>query len=484
LKLDFPIRSCTIDLTERCNLRCKYCFTYGVGKRDLTFEQGKKTIDWLFRDEVSQADDISIDWWGGEPFLKFDLMRRLSDYVLEKAHKTRKRVMMGGTSNVTLWTPKVIDWMNNHNIYFLMSIDGVGAAQDTFRPMAGKKKSSWNVIKRRLPYIVSKIPFIKSRSSPAPATIHLFADSVKELYNTYKLKDQTFSPVFEMEWTDDKLKIAKEQLFALADFMIELAKKSERLAVKHFDDGAAKLETGSIKPEWPCGAGRFYVGIGVDGYIYPCHRFNKYDRPVSEKYCIGSIDEGITRPDLREPFLKFLDLAPPEKCKNCKWYGRTCNIGCYAINFDLTGSIFTPGENHCRWMEVQGEAIEYFYKKIKENNLPLPKPAFPQPQIGGMRMAGSCICNNMCYLEGTEREVKTVDWSTGFACQCYNTNYAGGLADQARQLTQEEMLKISPRPASQYELLQKLVNRLDEMQETNKQLLDVITKLASSLAEK
>ena len=129
-KLETPISRITLDATEKCNLRCGYCFTFGVGKRDLPLEQGIKTIDWLFKDEVSQNDQIDINWWGGEPFFRFDTIKRLTDYACEKAHKEGKALTLGGTTNATLMKKVVVDWMNERRAYFLMSIDGPKDIQD------------------------------------------------------------------------------------------------------------------------------------------------------------------------------------------------------------------------------------------------------------------------------------------------------------------------------------------------------------------
>jgi len=443
-KLEFPINRCTIDLTERCNLRCKYCFTYGVGRRDLDFNMGKKIIDWLFMDEVCQSNEVGVDWWGGEPFLKFDLMKRLTEYVVNKAAKDKKRIMIGGTSNATLWTKEVVDWMNQTRAYFMMSIDGVKEVQDMFRKTAGGG-SSWDLIAKNLPYIKQQIPFIRSRMAPTPRTIGKLVESVKYLYEEYGIEHNMFSPVYEMDWTDESLAEAERQMKLLADFMIEKKLEGKQIFIKHLDDGAQALEMNKNAREYPCGAGRFYVGISVDGYIYPCHRFNKYDgKPHSSKYCIGSIYEGITRPDLREPLIKFLDIEQP-KCEKCEWFKSLCHVSCYAINYDLTGNVLTPPELHCKWMNAQARAIVYYYEQLKKYRIPI-----EIPQTGGGKMQ-SCVCYNMCYSEGTQWQIITADRTTGMKCHCYNTSYTGGLSDQARPLTDDEILKYdksSDKPSS------------------------------------
>lgn len=481
-KLDFPINRCTIDITEKCNLACTYCFTYGVGKRDLTWEQGKKTIDWLFKDEVSQSDMIDINWWGGEPLLKFDLVRRLTDYALEKSNKEGKKLHIGGTTNTTLMTKEVVDWMKQYNVFFLMSIDGPKDIQDDNRP--AKKGSSWDKLSSNLPYVMKQLPFLGSRMSPTPKYIDRMAETYKYLFENFNIRSQMFSPVYELEWTKEDLNIAEEQLKQISDMIIEERLKGNQFNVKHLDDGAKQLEIGKNQAEYPCGAGRFYVGISVDGVIYPCHRFNKYDGSSwNEKEYIGTIDDGILRPDFRSKFLNYITYKKPKKCEDCDLYGNLCDTCCYAVSYDIDGNIFSPPDVYCNWTRVQANAIKYYHKQLKKNNLTIPGMERKQSMS-----SNSCICNNMCYMEGTQQEIINVD-ETGEGCICNNTNYTGGLDSQARKLTDYEQdtllrkqsksnLQVSSQGA---DLLEKLFTQLQRTEESNLKMVEAIDRLTELL---
>ena len=76
----------TLELTEKCNMRCKYCiYQEGqggyreFGNHDMTFEVAKLAIDDLI--EHSQDEKvIFVSFYGGEPLLKFDLLKQCIDY--------------------------------------------------------------------------------------------------------------------------------------------------------------------------------------------------------------------------------------------------------------------------------------------------------------------------------------------------------------------------------------------------------------------
>ena len=64
-------RNLTIEITARCNLRCRYCYFFNnpaIEYRDLPAD------DWLrFFDELGQLGVMNLTLAGGEPFIREDL---------------------------------------------------------------------------------------------------------------------------------------------------------------------------------------------------------------------------------------------------------------------------------------------------------------------------------------------------------------------------------------------------------------------------
>jgi uncharacterized protein len=70
-----------LELTERCNLRCRYCvynpsFPYkrNHGSLDMTSETAFRAID-LLADSSKNKEDVAVTFYGGEPLLQFPLIR-------------------------------------------------------------------------------------------------------------------------------------------------------------------------------------------------------------------------------------------------------------------------------------------------------------------------------------------------------------------------------------------------------------------------
>jgi uncharacterized protein len=77
----------TLQVTQQCNLRCGYCAYSGIydnnrthSNKRMSFETARKAID-FFLDRNGELSDIVIGFYGGEPLLELDLIKRCIDFV-------------------------------------------------------------------------------------------------------------------------------------------------------------------------------------------------------------------------------------------------------------------------------------------------------------------------------------------------------------------------------------------------------------------
>ena len=88
------------EVTEKCNLSCTYC-TYSKNfnwfdkrkNKNLSFSTTKIFLDYFFQNHelnsVSVFNDVDIGFYGGEPLLNFDLIKKIVEYA--KKIKTKKK---------------------------------------------------------------------------------------------------------------------------------------------------------------------------------------------------------------------------------------------------------------------------------------------------------------------------------------------------------------------------------------------------------
>lgn len=402
----YLITRASLNLTRACNLACSYpCFTYGCTKGSMPFETARKIVDFLANQAAESGEkSIEISFWGGEPLIEWNLLKQIVLYTKAAIHPAIS-VSFGGTVNGTLLTTEKLDFLNEHNILFMVSIDGTQETHDFYRK-SPQGFGSHKIIMRNMEKVLEKWPNYRVRMGPTADNIHRFYEDVKYLFD-FGFNYIMFSPVYEGNWTEERWNIWEDQCYKVIDYMAELRKQGRMVEIEHF-----KSYISIDDSHWPCGASRNYVGFDIDGAIYPCHRFNKFNdnRPWQEKeVCIGHIDYGITRPEFRQKFIEF----HPTNCGNCAYFNNTpCHGGCYAINYDFTGDINTAPDVLCRYVKLQKKVSEYYKEKIG---------------INPINNGKNCICYNMCYAEGTDIEIVHSDKSSDITCVCYNSDYSGSM---------------------------------------------------------
>lgn len=118
------------EVTENCNLRCKYCVFNGnyINQRELAphnmnFETAKKGLDYLYSLVKDRREkQFTLGFYGGEPMLNFRLVRRIVSYA--RSCFTGWNLRFNMTSNLTLLNEAVLDFLVENDFTLLVSLDG------------------------------------------------------------------------------------------------------------------------------------------------------------------------------------------------------------------------------------------------------------------------------------------------------------------------------------------------------------------------
>jgi sulfatase maturation enzyme AslB (radical SAM superfamily) len=140
---------CSIDVTNRCNLRCKHCYFYSYDQ-----ERGPELTvdDWIARIEGMQKGRrafFSCTWVGGEALLRPELVDRGRKFF------RANRVVTNGTLPLPDWK----------NVEFHVSIDGTEELHDSLRGKGCYAKIKKNLASESCPDINVAIACCLSRSN-------------------------------------------------------------------------------------------------------------------------------------------------------------------------------------------------------------------------------------------------------------------------------------------------------------------------------
>lgn len=347
------VQSIDLDITQKCNLRCSYCFKEKKNK-DASVQVCKDAITWLIY-ASGNIKEVNVTMIGGEPLLRFDTMKQIVPFGIRRALQHGKKLRFGMTTNCTLFTKEIQNFCRRWNIGLHTSIDGLPAVQDAHRVFAGGRGSSQQV-EQAIPLILQVHPIATARSTILP-------DTVEQMYNSYKYflhlgyERVALVPGNSPDWNSRKIAEFERQFALIGDDCIEKCRNGEYVNIKFIHDWLEEMGRrdrivkagGSIavrKAEGACGAGRGMMLIDVDGGIWPCHRWNS---AKNVSWQLGYLYSGEFRENCRA---KFFDMQRKNKferrlqCADCL-ARPICRGGCPGENLDWTGDIFDCHPSYC-----------------------------------------------------------------------------------------------------------------------------------------
>ena len=346
------IKALCLHVSHDCNLRCRYCFAstgdFGTGHRmTMDFETAKKAIDFVV-ERSGKRRNIEIDFFGGEPLMAMDTVRRTVEYARSLEEKHDKCFRFTITTNGMLLNEENMEYINREMSNVVLSLDGRPAVNDHMRPTPGGQ-GSYEIIVPKFQKLVEgrgtkdyyvRGTFTRENLDFAQDVMHL-----ADLGFRHVSVEPASGP------SDDPFAIREEDLAQVEQEYERLAKELlERERPVNFFHFNVDLEQGPcvIKRLRGCGAGCEYVAVTPEGDIYPCHQF-----VGKEEYRMGSVLDGTLDMRVSEQFSN-LNIYTREDCKEC-WARFYCSGGCSASNLIVNGDIKKPNQTAC---EMQRKRLE------------------------------------------------------------------------------------------------------------------------------
>lgn len=383
----------TINTTEDCNMRCKYCYEINKRPRNIDLDKCKKFIDLILSDEdylkMTETEKrrdfwkngLIIDFIGGDALMNVDICDKVLTYLVYRLNTVRtKRTEIWRTrwrcsisSNGTLLgDPKVRAFLEKweNNISLGISIDGCPEIHDKNRIMAyrgknGEEVGSMDLILQNWEWYKKHFPADckSTKATCSKDTIPYLYDSLVFMHETLGLT--YISQNFIMEdtgCTEEDYKILREQMEKCVDYVYEHRHELFWSMIdKEFlckGEHSADYET-----EGRCGSGCM-PALSIDGDIYPCFRWLPHTQHAKGVMCVGNVEEGFIH---SENFKKVRDgsiranCTKDPKCKDCEFEEACayCIGGCYAEYGD-----FVRTTHICEITKILAEYARKYWAKV------------------------------------------------------------------------------------------------------------------------
>ena len=351
LAFDFKARNTVIKalclhVAHTCNLTCEYCFAsqgkYQGERALMSFEVGKQALDFLIAHSGSRRN-LEVDFFGGEPLMNWDVVKRLVAYGREQEKIHNKKFRFTLTTNGMLIDDDVIEFANKEMHNVVLSLDGRKEVHDSLRKTASGK-GSYDIIVPKFQKLVEsrggkgyyvRGTFTHNNVEFTKDLLHMADLGFTEL----SMEPVVCGPDEPYALTEADKPILFEQYELLAKEMIRRKKAGNGFTFYHY---MIDLKAGPCvyKRISGCGSGTEYLAVTPWGELYPCHQF-----VGDPKYSMGDVWQGVTNTALRDEFKQCKAYARPG-CRDC-WARMYCSGGCAANAYHATGSIKGVYEYGC-----------------------------------------------------------------------------------------------------------------------------------------
>ncbi|MBR1423171.1 MAG: thioether cross-link-forming SCIFF peptide maturase [Ruminococcus sp.] len=350
-----PVKALCLLVSQDCNMRCKYCFAaqgdYGTGRKLMSFETGKRALDFLIEQSGSRYF-LEVDFFGGEPMLNYDVVKQIVEYGRSREEEANKKFRFTMTTNGLILTDEQIDYLNKEMNNIVLSIDGRKEVNDRMRVLVGGQGTYDKILPnfKRLTERRDKDKDWYVRGTYTKYNLD-FSNDIMHFHDLgfeqisvepviadpkepYAITEADLPKIFkEYEVLSQKIRKIREEgkFINFFHFMIDL------------DQGPC-----AIKRLRGCGSGNEYVAISPEGDIYPCHQFVGI-----EDMKMGNINEGTFDLEKKDEFAHAHVYTKPE-CKKC-WAKFYCSGGCNANNYIYNGDIHAAHKLSC---QIQKKRLE------------------------------------------------------------------------------------------------------------------------------
>lgn len=347
---NFPTRRvCMLMVTHGCNLNCTYCYErFKNPKKQMDVELAKeiilKEID--FVKKSSDFSELEIQFMGGEPLLRFDLIKEIVEWM--ETHDFGVPYICFSTTNGTLLNEEKKAWFaeHKHSVVLSASFDGIESSQVANR---GEKsqKVDWEYFNNVWPTQGFKMTISKE------SLCHLYDSYVYTAQQGFNIEASLAQGV---DWDIADAELFYHQLSKLKDFYLQHNEYTPSNLLTRSLMGIG--EHSDLQTKF-CGSGTNMVTYDVDGKQYGCHMFT----PLvlgNKAFTINEFNGWSDEASLTD-----------ESCNSCI-FGRWCPT-CIGFNQLTRGNMRLRDKRWCCMVAVNAIVacnfqLEYLSQNIANGN--------------------------------------------------------------------------------------------------------------------
>jgi uncharacterized protein len=295
----------------------------------MSLDTARKIVDFAFS-TTPNSERLDFSFFGGEPFLKFSLIRDITNYIRVREKEGEKTAQISITTNGTILTEQIIDFVREKHIDLCFSIDGPPNVHDLNRIFKNGTASS-KVVFRNLRQALDQLECVQVNAVYGPDTLPSLLESVQYLY-------EMGAPAIHLNlnikalWNPSNANLFPTIYAQIGDYYIQCYQAGKEIAVNLIDNKIILFLKGGYAAEDLCSMGEREWGFAPSGNTYPCERFIGED--INSSFWLGNINTGLDF-EVQKAIIEQRGNINQE-CKTCS-LNRYCMNWCGCTNYFMTG---------------------------------------------------------------------------------------------------------------------------------------------------
>lgn len=332
-----------LTVTERCNLRCRYCYVPVSRGRTMAPEVADAAVDLLLA-HARPAHKVRLSFFGGEPFLSPQLLQRV--VARTRAGVGDRDVEVAAPTNGLAVSAEDLAWCRDEKVNLAVSIDGGAQLEERAHADGSACGAQLHAAGAR---IIENLPANQAlaRMTVTPSNVDNLCANLRQV-SRLGFSTIVYQADLDATWSDQHIAAWRREHRRIAAWLLDARATRERVPrLPAWEAIAARLRGA---PRTTCGAGVRHVAVTTSGRIVPCYRFAYAKQALT----LGHVHEGFTNARA----LDDLSQLSPEQgsCSSCSAQDG-CTHFCPAIGWNASGELRAVPAVACRLMQAQVAAV-------------------------------------------------------------------------------------------------------------------------------
>lgn len=295
-----PLSYAILIPTLRCDLSCAYCQVSRAAQTAKGYDWDEETLQAVLTYlDVNGGDTIQIEFQGGEPTLRLDIMKRVADFARQRFADPRFVIC----TNLSVIDDQFADFIANDDVYVSTSLDGPSWLHKAQRTVSSERTKAFFENLRRAcdaaPNRVHALPTLDVNKLPDP-------DELLDAFDAFGLRSLYLRPVSYHGFARKRHPSSAVYDPNWARFYERVI---EKMIIRNFENGGEPWEEFYLShllkrllrpgenshadirsPNW---LGHDHLVIDYDGILYPTDEARMLARGRQIDLNIGSVQTGI-----------------------------------------------------------------------------------------------------------------------------------------------------------------------------------------------